>query len=241
MARYPRIEYPPGTAFSSWIVIREVERAQDKIRNRRLLCRCSACGEESIKYLSNLRQGKGCLCTVDWNAVRKAGRAKVIAARETASLVSERGRICLTCKAWKPWEEFSDDRRRSRGKSSNCMECSWWRSVKAVYGIGRDEWERLHEMQGGVCALCEEPEAERGRLSIDHDHSCCGDSKACKKCIRGLLCGNCNRMLGFVEVRKALILRFADYLERRPFASVPAGPADSVLEDVGTCLAEDAA
>ena len=112
------------------------------------------------------------------------------------------------------------------------MECGHWRSIKAIYGLTRAEWEWLHDAQSGVCALCGEPEVIKQRLSVDHDHACCGKAKACKRCIRGLLCGICNRVLGHAEARPALVPRFADYLKRRPFLSVVNG-AEAVTEDVG--------
>lgn len=238
--RLPR-EIPPGTAFNSWVVVQEAERAQGKARNRRFLCRCSLCGAEDVKYLSNLLQGKGCLCSVDYVARTAPGRAKSVAAREALAQVTGAGRMCLTCDTSKPWEAFYDDRRNSSGKASNCMDCAHWGTMRATFGLTQAEWTRLHDTQAGVCALCGEPEMSKQRLSVDHDHSCCGKSKGCKRCIRGLLCGICNRLLGQVEVRPVLIGRFADYLRCRPFASVPASPAEAVLEDVGSRLAEDAA
>jgi len=57
-------------------------------------------------------------------------------------------------------------------------------------------------------------------LNVDHDHSCCGATHGCKKCIRGLLCSHCNRFLmAYVEPKPLLAARFADYLARRPFIS----------------------
>jgi hypothetical protein len=66
---------------------------------------------------------------------------------------------------------------------------------------------------------------DRDDLAVDHDHSCCQGSRGradgragCKKCIRGLLCDFCNRVLGRIEQKPALAERFADYLSRRPLA-----------------------
>jgi hypothetical protein len=56
--------------------------------------------------------------------------------------------------------------------------------------------------QGGHCFLCNYVPSGR-RLQVDHDHKCCPTDKAhrrtCGKCIRGLLCENCNTDLGRLE------------------------------------------
>jgi hypothetical protein len=127
---------------------------------------------------------------------------------------SDTGRICLICSEWKSWEKFSADPRRTRGKTSNCVDCAYWRTIKAIYGITREEWDWLHAIQNGKCALCGEPDTVR--LNIDHDHVCHPTGRACRKCIRGKLCRVCNRMLGHIEAKPALRARFADYLDKRP-------------------------
>jgi Recombination endonuclease VII len=230
------------------VVIREVERAQDKIRNRRFLCRCAKCGEEKVKYLSNLEQGKGCMCSLDWQVLSRAGRDANVAARHTAAMVSELGRICLTCGTWKPWEEFKScgaNRTRYMGKDSNCKACNAERRIARMYGLTRDELLWLYQFQDHLCALCgKDGTFYQGEcLNIDHDHSCCGPTRACKKCIRGLLCSHCNRFLvAYVEQRPLLATRFADYLAMRPFLSViAAGDAEPVLEDVRPLAAEKVA
>lgn len=63
-------------------------------------------------------------------------------------------------------------------------------------GISPERFYEMVEEQGGVCAICKQPEL-RGRLRIDHDHACCsGRGRSCGKCIRGLLCISCNASLG---------------------------------------------
>lgn len=228
MARYPRLEIPSGTKYADLTVVREVEASGG---NRRFLCRCK-CGSETVKFMCNLRLGRSRTCGCEHARTAAAGRATVLAKRRARSMESEHGRICHTCDQWKPWDAFSIDKRRAIGRTSNCMECAWWRSVLATYGITKAEWEWMFADQGGVCALCEE--ADTVRLNVDHDHSCCGDKRACKKCIRGMLCRACNRMLGLAEGRPLVAARFADYLERRPLlASVPAPRTVPILEDVG--------
>lgn len=214
-----------GTRFGDLTVINEVERSG---YNRRFLCRC-VCGRESIKFLGNLRLGRSTSCGC-LSVMGEAGRKAVIAQRRAVSEESEHGRICLTCQRWQPWDRFSRDDRRTSGKSSNCLDCAHWRSVRSWSSLTREEWEWLHESQQRRCALCDE--YCFANLCVDHDHSCCGKVKACKKCIRGMLCRTCNRMLGHVETKPRLRVRFAYYLSRRPFLSVPTGGAEPVLEDV---------
>lgn len=211
----PPREVPAGTRFGTFEVIREVERSGT---NRRFECRCTGCESTGIKWLSNLVQGKTtCLTCTPWTVVNRSGREAVLAARRARSRESADGRICLTCGLWKPWAAFSADARRVSGKTSNCMECGRWRTIRATYGITREDWARLDAIGQGGCHLCFEDES-LGRLAVDHDHSHCGPGRGCKQCVRGLLCRTCNRMLGHIESKPALRARFADYLERRPLA-----------------------
>lgn len=170
-----------------------------------------------MKYLLNLERGIAVRCSLEAEAARSASLEAIVAERRAKAQQSSEGRMCHTCQEWKPWSCFSRDPRKASGKASNCMECSHWHTVKTVFGITRAEWEWLHDSQGAVCALCRQE--DQSRLAVDHDHACCGKIRACKKCIRGMLCRTCNRMLGHAEGKPRLAARFADYLELRPFAS----------------------
>jgi hypothetical protein len=66
------------------------------------------------------------------------------------------------------------------------------------------EWytEKLTE-QSGLCALCAHLSHHHGtiqRLQVDHNHDCCDlRTRSCGKCLRGLLCADCNILLSYLE------------------------------------------
>ena len=61
--------------------------------------------------------------------------------------------------------------------------------LKRVYGITEEEYNLRLEEQGGKCAICRQPATNfKVRLAVDHNHK--------TERIRGLLCGNCNHILG---------------------------------------------
>ena len=95
-----------------------------------------------------------------------------------------------------------------------CKARSHEARVMAVYGLPSGGYDALRASQGGVCAICERATGATRRLSVDHDHKT-GE-------VRGLLCRNCNDMLGFARDDRFFFLRAFNYL------SVP--PARKVLE-----------
>lgn len=81
--------------------------------------------------------------------------------------------------------------------------------LKHKYGLTVSEFEEMEDAQGGRCAICGKTPS---RLHIDHDHKCCPGEKSCGECIRGLLCGVCNRSLGGFQDDPAIIQSALDYL-----------------------------
>jgi hypothetical protein len=80
-------------------------------------------------------------------------------------------------------------------------------------GVTEADYERMLEEQGGVCAICEQPETviwkRSGKpkaLSIDHNHTT-GQ-------VRALLCHACNSALGSFREDPELLTRAIDYLAR---------------------------
>ena len=89
---------------------------------------------------------------------------------------------------------------------------------KKRYGITLLEYDQKLVDQKGACAICHQLQGGR-RLHIDHDHACCPSrsGKLCGKCIRGLLCGTCNMIVGLVENDPKFFERVTNYLNpRRP-------------------------
>lgn len=91
--------------------------------------------------------------------------------------------------------------------------------MRRFYGISAAQYDEMLLEQGGVCKVCERFPAKRA-LAVDHDHSCCPGSRSCGRCVRGLLCGSCNLVLGHVKDSAERLRRLAAYVQG---ASEPAG------------------
>jgi hypothetical protein len=82
----------------------------------------------------------------------------------------------------------------------------------ANYRVTLGEYTETLTEQNNGCAICGRVDPGK-RLSIDHDHSCCATPwKACGKCVRGLLCQNCNVALGKFQDNIELLLKAVEYL-----------------------------
>jgi hypothetical protein len=91
--------------------------------------------------------------------------------------------------------------------------------LKRMYHLTVDGYNFLLEKQYGVCAVCYLPPAPGKFLKVDHDHSCCPGEKSCGKCIRGLLCSNCNSGLGMFKDNFTNLNMAIDYLSQYAIAS----------------------
>jgi hypothetical protein len=78
-------------------------------------------------------------------------------------------------------------------------------AYRSRLGLTLDDYNRLLEAQGGVCAICGGKPKTR-RLHVDHDHK--------SGTVRGLLCFTCNRHVLGKYATPAKLRAAADYLER---------------------------
>lgn len=84
--------------------------------------------------------------------------------------------------------------------------------LRSKYGITILDYARKLEEQGGVCAICKEPESNEYALAVDHCHK--------TQKIRELLCCSCNTALGHMKDSPALLRKAAEYLERHAESDV---------------------
>lgn len=88
---------------------------------------------------------------------------------------------------------------------NNCHDI--YKKLRRAFHLHRitfGNYLELYAAQGGSCKLCKYSPEDLRDLHIDHDHNCCpkttpGGMHSCGNCIRGLVCKNCNMMLGFYE------------------------------------------
>lgn len=137
-------------------------------------------------------------------------------------------KVCNTCRVDHPLSEYTIRRASPDGLCRKCRACCKVYAdtrttrqhragdLRYKYGISIEEFEEMLAAQGGACASCGTTEpGGKGSFHVDHDHSCCPGQKSCGKCIRGLLCGRCNPMIGFALDDPDRLRMGADYLESR--------------------------
>jgi hypothetical protein len=83
--------------------------------------------------------------------------------------------------------------------------------LKKAYGISIDDYRSMLAEQGGVCAICKQPETRVvrrvvSRLHVDHCHT--------THKVRGLLCHRCNTALGQFCDDETVLQSAIDYLRK---------------------------
>jgi hypothetical protein len=106
--------------------------------------------------------------------------------------------ICIKCtkKKVKKWREENDEYNKKKKRIYH---------LETTYGITIDEYNKFFEQQKGRCKICGKHQKNfKNALHVDHDH------KTGK--IRGLLCGNCNRTLGYFNENPLIFIKMAKYV-----------------------------
>lgn len=178
--------------------------------------KCKKCGETKdlladFESAKRSREGRMPVCKTC-----RAEYRSFLKARPKVQVISK---VCTVCHSTKEISAFTNQSQSPDGKSPQCKSCralvrqqvdpakNRERFLNWKYGIGDAEYQRMLEKQAGVCAICARPQlTHRKYLDIDHCHS---TGK-----VRGLLCSNCNRGLGYLQDDPTRILRLAQYALR---------------------------
>lgn len=119
-------------------------------------------------------------------------------------------KLCSGCKTQQPignFYEFKDN-----GKEKTTTKCKTCCCVKESensrirkFGLNSIEWNKLFELQNKQCRICKTKETTR-EWHTDHNHE---TGK-----IRGILCFNCNHLLGNCKDNVAILKNAIKYLEK---------------------------
>ena len=125
-------------------------------------------------------------------------------------------RTCSRCKEDKELTAFFKSVKNKDGLRSQCKQCHqtyqknntdtmWKYSLEKLYDITVDDYNKLFIEQTGCCKGCGIHQSElKKRLCVDHDHS--------TMLVRGLLCQQCNTILGLAKDQKQTLENLIEYL-----------------------------
>jgi hypothetical protein len=141
-------------------------------------------------------------------------------------------KTCSRCGETKPLESFHRNRSRHDGRAHYCKPCNlaWKRvdyqkhrprriassrrqSLRVMYGLTPEDWERMLREQAGGCAICGAGVSDRrwARLHVDHCHV--------TGVVRGLLCSNCNIGLGMFDDDTERLRTAIQYLDKETISA----------------------
>jgi hypothetical protein len=113
----------------------------------------------------------------------------------------------------KQWREKNRERERARAQRYYAQHRDHLKDlfergrIKRKYGKTVEELEAIRLAQGGVCAICRTRDAN----VVDHCHE--------SGLFRGLLCSQCNSMLGMAKDDTTILRAGIEYLETRKQAA----------------------
>ena len=105
-------------------------------------------------------------------------------------------------RAANPEKHRETNRKWAKANPEKVIEISRRNTLKRKYNLTPAQYDAMSAAQRGHCKTCGRD--DQG-LHVDHDHA--------TGMIRGLLCGNCNRMIGLAGDNPAVLRKAANYLE----------------------------
>lgn len=98
-------------------------------------------------------------------------------------------------------------KKRDRKRQERHPDIRRKNKYKLKYGITIQDYESLLKKQNNRCKICDTPisELKRKHLDVDHNHI---TGK-----VRGLLCNNCNRGIGYFKDNINILRKVINYLK----------------------------
>ena len=166
------------------------------------------------------------LCNLHYRRIRKFGelepKLKIDRTPKIKILIGTGQSYCNRCKTIKDLDAFYKDINNLLGVAAKCKECciklekerrktnGAYRKnnhLQRNYKISLEEYNQLLLQQDNKCAICKQENTWGERnLPVDHDH------KTNK--VRGILCHNCNSMLGYARDNIEFLKEAINYLTK---------------------------
>lgn len=111
----------------------------------------------------------------------------------------------------KKWKQENPEKHKAQhNRRCKKRRADWYLENK--YGISRAQHDAVFKAQGFVCAICKTDAPPKDTWNTDHDHM---TGK-----VRGLLCSNCNWMLGHARDDTGFLANAISYLQNPPANAV---------------------
>jgi hypothetical protein len=96
------------------------------------------------------------------------------------------------------------DKKAEKVRINSGKDFNWKR-----HNLPKIKFDEMLAKFDGKCYSCRINDAK----NIDHDHNCCSGYRSCGKCVRGILCNQCNTALGLLKDSKDTLRNLIEYLE----------------------------
>jgi hypothetical protein len=124
--------------------------------------------------------------------------------------------ICISCqredakkyynpKAAKEERNTPEYKEKFRNYMREYMQEHPFLGLKYRYGLSEEDFKRMLEEQNNTCASCHLSFSLERRPTVDHNHK--------TEKVRGLLCGQCNRVIGMANDNVDILVDAIEYLK----------------------------